>query len=178
MTVEERIAARERCEKATPGWRIGSQAGNSYITSDDRWVSPPFNPEKPDNIVFAANARQDLPSALDALDAADTEIAALQAELRVTNLRAQSAEKIMAARAKLLSALDQRYRWRPIAELHEDYGPVVLMDIHDPGSLQIGSNLETDFDESDWTHFSQIAPLSHEEAERLKENMPAAKGDT
>lgn len=172
MTPEQRLAARARHKRFhgnnpevySVGWmnaggpnecKHGYAAGVPCVKCD------------------SAGVAADLPAALDALDNADTQIAALQAELRVINLRAQSAEKIMAAGAKLLGALDQRYRWRPIAEIHEDYGPVVLMDIHDPGSLQIGSNLETDFNESDWTHFSQIALLSHEEAERLASEVPA-----
>lgn len=70
--------------------------------------------------------------------------------------------------ANELTRLADPYRWRPIAELHEDYGPCVLINIADPGGLEIGSNLNTDYNESLWTHFSQIVPLSNEEAERLK----------
>lgn len=67
-----------------------------------------------------------------------------------------------------LSAALDRYRWRPIAELHEDYGDCVLINIKDPGYIKTGSNLDVDFDASLWTHFSQITPLSQEEYERLK----------
>lgn len=63
--------------------------------------------------------------------------------------------------------LTERYRWRPISELHEDFGPCVLMDYIDPGYLEIGSNMDTDFNASDWTHFSQIVPLSHEDHEQM-----------
>ena len=70
-----------------------------------------------------------------------------------------------------LTKLADRYRWRPIAELHEDYGSCVLMNIDDPGYMEIGSNLNTDYDESQWTHFSQIVPLTTEEAERMKKEM-------
>lgn len=66
-----------------------------------------------------------------------------------------------------LRAARERYRWRPIAELHEDYGPCVLMHIPDPGYLEIGTNTDIDFDESQWTHFSQITPLSIEDGERM-----------
>lgn len=59
------------------------------------------------------------------------------------------------------------YRWRPIAEMHEDCGSCVLMDIDDAGDLAIGSNLDTDFDESLWTHFAEVPKLTNEEAEKL-----------
>lgn len=70
-----------------------------------------------------------------------------------------------------LTKFADRYRWRPIAELHEDYGPCVLMHIDDPGLLEIGSNLNLDYDESRWTHFSQIVPLTQEEADVMKEAL-------
>ena len=49
--------------------------------------------------------------------------------------------------------------WRPIAEIHEDYGPCVLMNTDDPAYMEIGSNLDIGFDESRWTHFAQISVL-------------------
>lgn len=66
-----------------------------------------------------------------------------------------------------LEAARERYRWRPIAEIHEDYGRCVLMHILAPGYLEIGTNTDTDFDESQWTHFSPITPLSNEDGERM-----------
>jgi hypothetical protein len=66
---------------------------------------------------------------------------------------------------------ENRYRWRPIAELHEDYGPCVLIDINEPGSMALGHKLGIWFDAEDWTHFTQITPLSKEEAEILKAGM-------
>jgi len=65
--------------------------------------------------------------------------------------------------------LVERYQWKPISELHEDYGDCVLINIKtDTGHLAIGSNLDIGFDESKWTHFSRIVPLGQEEYERLK----------
>lgn len=57
--------------------------------------------------------------------------------------------------------------WRPISELHEDYGNCVLIDIEDPGHMKLGSNLDIDFDESEWTHFARIPALTTTEAERM-----------
>jgi hypothetical protein len=80
----------------------------------------------------------------------------------------------MRLNAKLREELD-RYQWRPISEIHEDYGPCVLIHIvDDPGYLEIGSNLNIDFDESAWTHFAQVPKLSTDEAERLIEEMNGA----
>lgn len=67
--------------------------------------------------------------------------------------------------------LAERYQWHPISEIHEDYGPCVVININDPGDMALASNLDLDWDESLWTHFSRIVPLWHEEAERLKEAM-------
>lgn len=74
----------------------------------------------------------------------------------------------------LLSVIDRlradgaRYRWRPISEIHEDLGEVVMINIHNPGNMELGSSLDHEFCETDWTHFSQIAPLSQEEATDLR----------
>ena len=66
-----------------------------------------------------------------------------------------------------------RYRWRSISELHEDYGTCLLLDVNDEdgNNLALGSNLDVGFDEKKWTHFSPITPLSQEEAERLRKQM-------
>lgn len=63
-----------------------------------------------------------------------------------------------------------RYRWRPISEIHEDFGPCVLMNIDDPGKLGIGSNLQLDWEESksEWTHFAEVPKLTNEDAYKLK----------
>ena len=83
--------------------------------------------------------------------------------------------------AKLLAELDavrSRYSWQPISEIHEDYGPCVLVNVDDPGHMEIGSNLDVDFDESQWTHFVPVPALGQEEDyERMnKENTPAGFG--
>lgn len=67
--------------------------------------------------------------------------------------------------------ISQRHSWRPIAQIHEDYGPCVLINLNDPGYIEIGSNLNTEFDESQWTHFTQISELTTNEADRLKSIM-------
>jgi len=70
---------------------------------------------------------------------------------------------------------EERYRWRPIEELHEDFGPCVLINIEDPGYLEIGSNVNIDYDESLWTHFTKITPLLTEEAEKMIEELQAKR---
>lgn len=69
----------------------------------------------------------------------------------------------------------QRYTWRPIAEIHEDYGLCVLMNINDPGDMKVGNNLDLDFDPIRYTHFTQIAPLGQEEYERLEQASRTAR---
>lgn len=67
-----------------------------------------------------------------------------------------------------LEKFKEHYRWRPIEELHEDFGPCVLINlIEDPCYLVIGSNLNVDYDESQWTHFTQITPLWTEDAKDM-----------
>lgn len=66
--------------------------------------------------------------------------------------------------------MKEYYRWRPISEIHEDYGQCVLFNIIS-GEIEIGNNLDTWFIERDWTHFSKIVPLTTEGAERLIEEM-------
>ena len=62
---------------------------------------------------------------------------------------------------KLLNAMHERYRWRPIAELHEDFGPCVGININDPGYLVIVHANDCEPDEA-VTHFTRFAPLSYE----------------
>lgn len=68
-----------------------------------------------------------------------------------------------------------RYRWRPIREIHEDYGPCVAIDINDPGYQEIVSNLYKDYDETQWTHFAQLPELTNTEAERLIAELEVTK---
>lgn len=88
---------------------------------------------------------------------------ALATELAKTRERAYKAE----AEVERLRAALGHYRWRPISEIHEDYGSCVLMHLEDPGYLEIGTNLDVGFDESQWTHFTEVPKLSHTEAQEL-----------
>lgn len=45
------------------------------------------------------------------------------------------------------------------------------MNIDDPGSLDVGSNLDDGFCSWDWTHFAEVPKLTNEEAERLMAAM-------
>ena len=65
--------------------------------------------------------------------------------------------------------------WRPISEIHEDFGPCILINLDDPGYMEIGSNLDTGFDELQWTHFTPVPALSHEEAKQLRIEMEKPK---
>lgn len=56
----------------------------------------------------------------------------------------------------------EQLRWRPIEFMHEDYGACVLMHKDDPGYMEIGSNLNNDYDETLWTHFVPVPWLTEE----------------
>lgn len=77
-------------------------------------------------------------------------------------------------------ALDllNRYRWRSIAEMHEDHGPCVVMHIENPGYMTVEHIQDTDygFDPACWTHFTQITPLSGEEGNKLLADYQRAAG--
>lgn len=62
----------------------------------------------------------------------------------------------------------ERARWRPISEMHEDFGTCICIDINDPGAMWLGNHCSLDWDESRWTHFAQIPSLTNEQAEAMK----------
>jgi hypothetical protein len=104
----------------------------------------------------------------------------MKSELERIALQLSETEKRLNAtqcEAMNLRAELRHYRWRPISEIHEDYGPCVLMNIDDPGYLEVGTNVDLDFDESEWTHFTDVPKLTHEEAERLRAKMTAPTDD-
>lgn len=68
-------------------------------------------------------------------------------------------------------------RWRPISEMHEDYGQCVLMNLADPGGLELGNNLDLDWDETQWTHFAQVPRLTTKDAERMALERPADRSN-
>jgi hypothetical protein len=73
-----------------------------------------------------------------------------------------------------LRGLLDRYRWRPISEMHEDFGPCVVAHFDDPGHLEIWSNLDDDFEALDWSIFVSVPSLTHEEAARLRDAQEVA----
>lgn len=73
-------------------------------------------------------------------------------------------------RVALVKELNQ-YAWRPISEIHEDYGTCVLINLMEAGCMELGSNLDKDFNEQDWTHFAQAPKLTLEQADELRAAM-------
>lgn len=65
--------------------------------------------------------------------------------------------------------------YRPIAQMHEDDGPCVVLNIEDPTDLQVAHVCDPDFDETlTWaTHFAPAPKLTCEQAEKLIEEMKA-----
>ena len=96
----------------------------------------------------------------DWIDELDKRVAARD---RYYPLRREDCVRLLAA----VKELRDIHRWRPISELHEDYGQCVLINIADPGHVVMGNNLDAWFDETDWTHFARITPLSIETEREL-----------
>lgn len=70
--------------------------------------------------------------------------------------------------------------WQPIAQIHEDHGTCVVIDIEDPGYIEVAHVCqETPIPFSDvlkWaTHFAPLPRLTNEDAERLLEEMKAER---
>lgn len=63
----------------------------------------------------------------------------------------------------------KRAQWRPISEIHEDYGPVVVIDITDAGTAAVVWG--GDFLEPYWTHFAQLPELTSERADELEKEL-------
>lgn len=64
----------------------------------------------------------------------------------------------------------KRAEWRPIKEAHEGHGPVVVIDINDPGGVTIAWSDDI-YEGCPWTHFAELPLLTDEMVEKLKEEM-------
>lgn len=76
---------------------------------------------------------------------------------------------------KRVEELEGANRWRPIAEIHEDYGPCVVIDIRDPGNLAVAEVCDDEWVLADWTHFAPIPSLTHEEAAEMLAALSGAR---
>lgn len=96
---------------------------------------------------------------------------------RRVNAAEEAVRLAMADRAAALAnssaALEvlEQYEWRPISEIHEDYGTCVLINLTEAGCMELGSNLDKEFREQDWTHFAQAPKLTIEQADELRAAM-------
>jgi hypothetical protein len=56
----------------------------------------------------------------------------------------------------------ERAVWRPISEAHEDFGPVVLIDMADPGSVELAHVCDLHWwkKAEGMTHFAQLPLLT------------------
>ena len=81
------------------------------------------------------------------------------------------AENYEANAAALLAGADalERAAWRPISEAHDDFGPILLIDIHDPGTHEISHVCDPDWESwaNGMTHFAQLPSLTNDEAAAL-----------
>lgn len=94
MTPEERKAARERCEKATPGpWTVEDEYDAWDVSADAPCrkgradhldhIYPAQDCDSADDAHFIAHAREALPKALDEIDRLEAENARLREALRL-----------------------------------------------------------------------------------------------
>ena len=69
-----------------------------------------------------------------------------------------------------LSLVIERCRWRPVSELHEDFGPCVGTDVRDPGYIVIVHACDIDPD-TRVTHFTRFIPLTAGEAASMLKDL-------
>jgi hypothetical protein len=150
-------------------WRVGGKVPLN-VYEGDRPMFQCHTPEDASRIVSMLNATAALESRLDVMtklavehkeisEALESQLVEMAMQLPNKGERHSLQEQLAEAR--------ERQKWRPISELHEDYGTCVLINIDDPGHLVTGSNLDLDYDESKWTHFSRIALLGQKEYEEM-----------
>ena len=67
----------------------------------------------------------------------------------------------------------RRATWRPISKAHEDYGPLILIDMADPGNYDVAHVCDLDWNEKakGMTHFAQFPALTQEMVEVLNANQ-------
>ena len=131
-------------------------------------MSPNNTTSKPDLTVHAARLREmaaDLSARAQksATDAATSDnlgyIVMARMEAAVASRAAMDAQAMFAGAAAL-----ERAAWRPIAEAHEDFGPLVVIDMLDPGTHDIAHvcNLDWADKTEGMTHFAQLPLLTEE----------------
>ena len=67
----------------------------------------------------------------------------------------------------------KRAKWRPITEVHEEFGPVVVIDANDPGgvTVQWPGEIALDDDGTRWTHFAELPLLTNEMGAAMMESL-------
>lgn len=109
-------------------------------------------------------------------DEADRTLAALREEyegddraaLAPTEAEMEAESAALAAVLARLGEIENRSTWRPISEIHEDFGSCVLWN---GDELRVGTNLDSDFDEADYLCFVPVPILTHVAVARLIDKM-------
>lgn len=85
------------------------------------------------------------------------------------------AETLATEAAQRIEKLEARARWRPISEMHEDFGECILVNVlKDTGYMEFGNNLSLNWDAAKWTHFAQVPLLGQNEYERMRDEAEDA----
>lgn len=107
---------------------------------------------------FAGGLKDQLSAKIEALDTQLADLLRENAELK-----------------RSVKTLEDALAWRPISEIHEDYGPCVCINlIRDQCYVEVHWCTEVEFNESDWTHFARVPQLLTENAERIIEEYKQA----
>lgn len=100
----------------------------------------------------------------------EPEIAKIADEREYFEFRYRNAEhRIAKLREALLLAQSRELRWKPIAEIHEDFCPCIIWNVGVPEDFQLISNID-DWDELAteaegydlYTHFLSLTAVFHE----------------
>jgi hypothetical protein len=150
VMTDERLAEIEnRVNKAVDGqWEVkhGTYAVHSPLY--ECWIPQDINDAE-----FIAHARQDIPDLIAALRTERKTIEQMQSDYTEleSELRAERAKV-----AELTNELNKYTIPRPIEDIHEDHGEVLLWNLPIEYYPDIGGCLNTDFDENLYTHFTLI----------------------
>ncbi len=91
---------------------------------------------------------------------------------RAGRINQVSHRRALLAEVDRLRAELKRYEWRAISDIHEDYGPCVVINLIEDGCYQeIHHVCDLDFNIDDWTHFAEVPKLTTERAEQLIAEM-------
>jgi uncharacterized protein YydD (DUF2326 family) len=124
-------------------------------------------------IVFIQGARQAVPQLIEYIEQLEKDIKMFRKDTidsiekgKLRNIEldliTDKTKELVERNKALEKSLNNITKLRPIEEIHEDYGDVLLWDLESGNQPDIGSNLDCNFREDKYTHFSLIPPVELE----------------